>query len=375
MRPSLQRWINNADTARHLRYFQFAQLPIELGIIDHRLDDYYISLVGELFANLHQPEVPPAEWAQLGNAFLQFCAEMTADQRRERGISVEDAALFAAASFYFGDFPASAYLAMRRSERPADPDSLRAACYDFLARPEELQSTFARNLQEALKSGAMEQIVALATGAHKHEAIALEDGPEAWIVARLMTRLLARFQQTNLRAVLHDGAHPFWTPLVQSLVDRRPSSWEFFPSQIQAIRGGLLTNSESYALQMPTGAGKTTLCETLLYWHLGARPRDVAVLLVPLRSLASELKGSLVARLNAMGVSARCAYGGTIPTGDEAHGLDQVRAMVATPETLSGILTADPAFAQRISLVICDEGHLLDGDERGIGLELLLGKV
>ena len=329
MRPSLQRWINNADTARHLRYFQFAQLPIELGIIDHRLDDYYISLVGELFANLHQPEVPPAEWAQLGNAFLQFCAEMTADQRRERGISVEDAALFAAASFYFGDFPASAYLAMRRSERPADPDSLRAACYDFLARPEELQSTFARNLQEALKSGAMEQIVALATGAHKHEAIALEDGPEAWIVARLMTRLLARFQQTNLRAVL----------------------------------------------QMPTGAGKTTLCETLLYWHLGARPRDVAVLLVPLRSLASELKGSLVARLNAMGVSARCAYGGTIPTGDEAHGLDQVRAMVATPETLSGILTADPAFAQRISLVICDEGHLLDGDERGIGLELLLGKV
>jgi len=55
MRASLQRWINNADTARHLRHFQFTQLPIELGPIDHRLDDYYISLVGELFANLHQP--------------------------------------------------------------------------------------------------------------------------------------------------------------------------------------------------------------------------------------------------------------------------------------------------------------------------------
>lgn len=375
MRPSLQRWINNADTARHLRYFQFAQLPIELGPIDHRLDDYYISLVGELFANLHQPEVPPADWAQLGNAFLQFSAEMTADQLRERGISVEDAALFAAASFYFGDFPASAYLAMRRSERPADQASLRAACYDFLARPEELQSTFARNLQEALKAGAMEQISALAAGAREHEAIALKEGPEAWIVARLLTRLLARFQQTNLRAVLHDGAHPFWTPLVQSLVERRPSSWEFFPSQIQAIHGGLLTNADSYALQMPTGAGKTTLCETLLYWHLGAHPQDVAVLLVPLRSLASELKGSLVARLNAMGVRARCAYGGTVPSGDEAHGLDQIRAMVATPETLSGILTAEPAFAQRISLVICDEGHLLDGDERGIGLELLLARM
>src|SRR5690625_4188591 len=135
MRASLQRWINNADTARHLRYFRFAQLPIDLGPIDHRLDDYYISLVGELFANLHQPEVVPADWAQLGNAFLQFSSEMTPDQLRERGISGEDAALFASASFYFGDFPASACLAMRRSERPADTASLRAACYDFLARP------------------------------------------------------------------------------------------------------------------------------------------------------------------------------------------------------------------------------------------------
>ena len=375
MRPSLQRWINNADTARHLRYFQVAQLPIELGSIDHRLDDYFISLVGELFANLHHPEVAPADWAQLGNAFLQFAAEMTPEQLRDRGISGEDAALFAAASFYFGDFPASAYLAMRRSERPADPASLRAACYDFLARPEELQSAFARNLQETLKAGAMEQVAAWTAEAREHEAIALDDGPEAWIVARLMTRLLARFQQTNVRAVLHNGAHPFWTPLVRSLVDRRPSSWEFFPSQIQAIQGGLLTNADSYALQMPTGAGKTTLCETLLYWHLGTHARDVAVLLVPLRSLASELKGSLVARLNAMGVRARCAYGGTVPSGDEAHGLDQIRAMVATPETLSGILSADPAFAQRISLVICDEGHLLDGDARGIGLELLLARM
>lgn len=375
MRASLQRWINNADTARHLRHFQFAQLPIELGSIDHRLDDYFISLVGELFANLHQPEVAPADWAQLGNAFLQFSAEMTPDQLRERGISGEDAALFASASFYFGDFPASACLAMRRSARPADPASLRAACYDFLARPGTLQSEFARDLQEELKAGMLDRIAARGEALRQSEILALEDGPEAWIVARLMTRLHARFQQTNLRAVLPDGAHPFWTTLVRSLVERQQSTWEFFPSQIQAIRGGLLTNTRSYAMQMPTGAGKTTLCETLLYCHLGSHPNDVAVMLVPFRSLASELRGTLVARLNAMGLPSRCAYGGTVPTGDEVHGLEQIRVMVATPESLSGILSADPAFAQRISLVICDEGHLLDSDARGIGLELLLARM
>ena len=51
---------------------------------------------------------------------------------------------------------------MRRSVRPADPASLRAACYDFLARPEVLQSTFARDLQEALKVGALDRIAAWA---------------------------------------------------------------------------------------------------------------------------------------------------------------------------------------------------------------------
>lgn len=375
MRASLQRWINDADTVRHLRHFEFSQIPIELARIGNRLDDYYISLVGELFGNLHAADVPSADWAQLGNAFLQFSIEMTEAQLQDRGISKEDAALFASAAFYFGDFPASACLAMRQSARPADPASPRAACYDFLARPATLQSEMARGVQRELRDGAIAQIAGRVRASVAQVGAALNDGPEAWIVASLMSRLLSRFSETNIRAVLPQGAHPFWTPLVQSLVDRQPSTWEFFPSQIQAIQGGLLASAESYALQMPTGAGKTTLCETLLYWHLSANPHDAAVLLVPFRSLASELRGTLVRRLNAMGLPARCAYGGTVPTGDEIHGLDQIRAMVATPESFSGVVSADSDFSQRISLVICDEGHLLDSPGRGIGLELLLARM
>lgn len=171
------------------------------------------------------------------------------------------------------------------------------------------------------------------------------------------------------------GKTAFWTPLINSFIDRKPSTWEFFPSQIQAIERGLLGNAESYSLQMPTGAGKTTLCETLLYWHLKRNPTHVAIMMVPYRSLASELRNSLVRQLNRLGIAARCAYGGTIPSGDEVHGLDHINALIATPESLSGILSADPAFAQRISLVICDEGHLLDSSGRGIGLELLLARM
>lgn len=375
MRASLQNWINSADNFRHLRHFNVVQFPIELAHIGNRLDDYYISLVGELFNNLRELDVPSTDWAQLGNAFLQFSVETTDAQLREQGISKDDAALFAAASFYFGDFPASACLAMRQSTRPTNPITLRAACFDFLARPANLQSELVRTLQNELKVGAMAEIEARVNESQEATRTALEDGPETWIVATLMSHLLARFRQTNLRAVLPYGEHPFWAPLIRSLVDRQPSTWEFFPSQIQAIQGGLLENTDSYAMQMPTGAGKTTLCETLLFSHLSAHPQDAAILLVPFRSLASELRGTLVRRLNAMGLPARCAYGGTVPTGDEIHGLDQIRAVVATPESLSGILSADPNFSQRISLVICDEGHLLDSSGRGIGLELLLARM
>ena len=98
-------------------------------------------------------------------------------------------------------------------------------------------------------------------------------------------------------------------------------------------------------------------------------------MLVPLRSLAAELRQSMVRRLNSIGVVANAAYGGTVPSGDEIRGLDTTQALVATPETLTGILSANPAFAQRISLTICDEGHLLDAPARGVGLQPLLARL
>jgi len=208
-----------------------------------------------------------------------------------------------------------------------------------------------------------------------HEEQALRLGPDEWVGSRLFRRMLERFETTNIRAVLPDGENNFWDPLVRSLINRSPPAWDFFPSQIDAIQRGLLDSSTTFSLQMPTGAGKTALSETLLFYHLKKNSNDVAVLLVPYRSLASELRGSLVKRLNRMDLAARCAYGGTVPTGDEVHGLADTRAIIATPEALSGLLSADPAFFTRVTLVICDEGHLLDGQARGVGLELLLSRM
>ncbi|HEY5779101.1 MAG TPA: DEAD/DEAH box helicase [Chthoniobacterales bacterium] len=372
MRESLLSWIGDADALRHLDRFAVREIPLALGYQRTRKDDLYIALVGELFDCMRLGDTSPADWARLRNALAQYGAPDRTEELRSVGVSPNEATLFSAAAFYFGGFPASAYLTIRSRPRSLLGDG-EGACFDLLARPREIASPLLRDLRTALLEGNMDAIAGIGAGVSDSVKAALQIGPDVWIPLRLLERLLETFRATNLRAILPEGASPFWTPLVKSLVNH--GTWDFFPSQIAAIERGLLLRPETFSLQMPTGAGKTALCETLLFYHLSAQPDTAAVLLVPYRSLASELRGTLVKRLNEMGISARCAYGGTVPSGDEVRDFDEMRALVATPETLSGILSANAAFARRISLVICDEGHLLDAPSRGVGLELLLARM
>jgi hypothetical protein len=349
------------------------QAEVTYAYLAGRRDDYYLALVGELFDRLRDGAATADDWAALGNAFAQM-ADAPAERLNALGVAAGEPALFGAAAFYCGGFPASAYLTIRNRLPPSDDDTV-LACFDLLARPNDVRSQLVRGLLGALRRGQSEAIEAAAANAIYEAERALAIGPEAWISARLLQQLLARFRQTNLRAVLPDGNAAFWTPLVASFMNRQPSTWEFFPSQIAAIQRGFLDSEQSYSIQMPTGAGKTALCETLLFAHLKRNEGAAAVLLVPYRSLASELKNSLVRRLKGMSISARCAYGGTVPSGDEVRELDDAQAVIATPEALGGLFSADNAFFRRTSLVICDEGHLLDAPGRGVGLELLLARL
>jgi superfamily II DNA/RNA helicase len=375
MRASLIRWMRDADALRHVDYFAVAQGTLNLGHLQSRPDDYYLSLVGELFDRLREDDGDAVAWARLGNALAQFALPDQESLFRTARVSRSDAALFGAAAFYCGGFPASAYLTIRLVNVPERDHDVAQGCFDLLGRPTAMRSQVGNALMTALRQGNLGEIAAIAERASTAASAALEIGANEWIAARLLEQLVLRFLATNLRAVLPRGDDEFWTPLVSSFLDRTPPAWEFFPSQIQAISQGLLDRPETFSLQMPTGAGKTALCETLLYSHARRPDETVSVLLVPYRSLASELRSTLVRRLNSMNISARCAYGGTVPSGDEVRDLDAVRVMVATPEALSGVLGADPEFFKRISLVICDEGHLLDGVGRGVSLELLLARM
>ncbi len=372
MKPSLSRWIRDADALRHVRDFQAGQGSLIFGDVDSRLDDYYIALVGDLFERLRNDDDSGAtDFARLGNALAQL-SETQDERLHQVGISATEAAVFASAAFYFGGFPASAYLTMKAARVEVGNEASQA-CFDLLARPRNRTSVACNQLVEALRSGNMDALNRVALEAARSAKEALPFGPDAWIPARLFEVLTRRFMASNVRSVLPNGSSSFWTPFVASLLSR--NEWEFFPSQVQALQRGLLERDETFSLQMPTGAGKTALCETLLYWHTGTRADSVAVLLVPYRSLASELRGTIVQRLNQLGIPSRCVYGGSVSTSDERKSVEDARVIVATPEALLGLIGASIDLYQRISLVICDEGHLLDTIGRGVALELLLARM
>lgn len=372
MNESLLKWVSAADASMHLSEMKIVQGTLDNSYVLDRFDDYYISLVGALFNKLRAEDAPGEEWAYLANAIAQ-ASRLSQQTARWSGVMDHaEAMLFAATSFYVGGYPAAAYLVARKVlQNELQPSDL--ANLDLLLRRIPI-SPFTRELLNQVRNNNLPAMHASLEAANEEARASLQHGPKEFISAKLLQTLTARFVRTNIRSVLNDQPGD-WDPLINSFLNRATPTWEFFPSQIQAIERGILRTNQSFSLQMPTGSGKTTLCETILFGHLNSNPNDAALLLVPFRSLASELRGSLVANLNRMGIASRSAYGGTVPTGDEVHSLADVRAVVATPESVSGLLGADSAFSRRISLVVCDEGHLLDGGQRGIALELLIARL
>lgn len=366
MRQSLRTWVAAADTRQNIE--DFGVRP-QVGLVgEGRTIDLYFSLVGELFDLMRQAPEDPRDWATLGNALNQLAHEFG-------GVTRSDALFFSAAAFYRGGYSASAYLTMSQAEPESWTLEAYRACHDLLARPRQLASQRVNDLLVAVRDGRLDEIEQGVAHAQETVQEALEQGPELWAAQRTYASLAARFSRVNLRSALPEGNAPRWDPLVRSFLDRTPPVWDFFPSQMEAIEAGLLTSDETFSLQMPTGAGKTALTETLLFGHLTGRPDDVAVLLVPYRALARELRNSLARRLSAIGLRTRTVYGGTVPTREESEDLGSVRAIIATPEALTGLLSRSPELLSRISLAICDEGHLLDEGARGIVLELLLARL
>jgi len=118
----------------------------------------------------------------------------------------------------------------------------------FSRGPAEPVSETVANLLAAVRQDDQALVTEMTLQARDRATAALAAGPDEWVPARLYEQLMRRFATVNLRAILPARPNGFWNPLIDSLITRIPGTWEFFPSQIQAISGRLLEDgAELYA--------------------------------------------------------------------------------------------------------------------------------
>ena len=162
--------------------------------------------------------------------------------------------------------------------------------------------------------------------------------------------------------------------LGQRVLDSRSIS-ELWPSQRAALDGGLLSSSESLAIRMPTGAGKTRVAELAMVRTLVDTPDAKCVYIAPFRALVTEIEDSFANLFQDLGYAASTVpgaydqdeFGELIATTDDV--------LVLTPEKLDLLFRLQPEFLDSVALVVVDEGHIVGDTQRGPKFELLVSRL
>ncbi|NHE59939.1 DEAD/DEAH box helicase [Cyclobacterium plantarum] len=339
-------------------------------------DDFYITLFCRAFDVLKQnkfSEEQKKDILAIGSGLVIFSLE----GKREtfQGISFHDNMLYASGMYYLSDFSASALLLARKFNE-ADYESITDKfIIGFLARKINLDNEFGLQLQSFLSDGEDEQLKALEREINNQISLE-ENNAESYHSCILALAILKKFQRDNIWFDLlkYKDDREHWKPFVRYCIKRSVPFWSFFPSQKRALTSGVLSE-QTISLQMPTSAGKTAISELVIYNSWKINPEHRTLYLAPFRSLAAELNQSMGTHLRRLGISTKSIYGGHLPSTDERGAIESVSLLVSTPEKMLAVEDALPEILDTFDTIICDEGHLLDDEQRGLSYELLLSRL
>ncbi|PLV21023.1 DEAD/DEAH box helicase [Pseudomonas guariconensis] len=185
---------------------------------------------------------------------------------------------------------------------------------------------------------------------------------------------LIRNSLWNHLEALPEGVRNFGEVLIG---DRPDPVLELWPSQQEALRRSFLDPYQrAVMVEMPTSAGKTLLAKFAIAQTKAFASTSTIAYIVPTRALVNQITLDLRQDFSPLGYQIEQA----VP----AFELDPTESMllsgkldilVTTPEKLDLLIRADHPVTKDISLVIADEAHNLQDDNRGARLELLLGTI
>jgi helicase len=157
---------------------------------------------------------------------------------------------------------------------------------------------------------------------------------------------------------------------LKTLVSTEKGIKKLFPPQEEAIKKGFFDLQKNFLLVTQTASGKTLLAELLLVEN-SLRKKGLSVYLSPLKALASEKYRDFLL-YEKLGVKTALSLGDY----DKADAyLEQYDVIVTTYEKMDSLLRHKPKWLSKINLVVIDEIHFVDDEERGPVLESLIAKL
>lgn len=180
------------------------------------------------------------------------------------------------------------------------------------------------------------------------------------------------------------------TQFVRSLVDRGRGDKAIFdvlpPQRRTLAEQGLLGSSRrAVVVSLPTSSGKTLIAQFRILQALNQfdYEKGWVVYLAPTRTLVNQIARKLRKDFSPLNIGVENVSPALEVDGIEASLLtesdadNQFRVLVATPEKLDLMLRQgwEEKIGRPLTLVVVDEAHNIQGDARGLKLELLLATI
>lgn len=372
----LNTWI--AESGSWQSYIDFRLPEEERAQYDFlpQYDDFYLSLMTRAIELLKQEISNEKINDYLSVAKGLEIFSLIEKRNQFSGINQSDNILYASGLYFLSNFPASAYILSKIYPKQTYQREIDHFINSFLSRDLSGSNELTLILKRFLENGVIRLLIRLKRfiSARKEQSFDLDI--DEYFSHLLAETILTKFINDNIwNDLLNENPNPeHWRDYVIRNIEKKVPVWSFFPSQKLAIQKGILRGN-TCSLQMPTSSGKTSISELIIYDEFKKNPDCKILYLAPYRALASELKQSLAVSLGALGVTSKTIYGGNLPTIEERASISEVNLLISTPEKFLAIEDIFPGISELFTTIICDEGHLLDDDSRGLSYELLLSRL
>lgn len=352
---------------------------------EERPDDFYITLITKMMMLLDilEAEEDPddidsvkSSLAEVARGLIVYSEHYTAGDFKD--VNKINNHLFVAAIYYVCGYEAIASLLLRGYRLGMYHNTSAQQLYYIISgcRMEAEDEAVVNSISwidEYIRTGddglLRDAVQSLAASAQRNAFDTLRE----FMDSTILLHVLKKFEASNIWADLKRYAPDLdWKEYVA--YSKGEHILSFLPSQREALENGLLSFEQSFSLGLATSGGKSYITELLIYQELKRNPMGRVLYLAPLRSLSRELKERFRKVGKKLNIKCSCKYGGNVLDEGDAS-LEEAQLLVATPETfitLEGVLDEE---LKSFSLIICDEGQLLDDWSRGINYELLLTRL